>query len=69
MNRQLQQMFAAAEGRYLNPSEQSSLRAFALGIEARLAAMTEISSKESVIIERTVREIFRAYPEDRKSVV
>lgn len=66
MNRQLQQMFAAAEGRYLNPSEQSSLRAFALGIEARLAAMTEISSKESVIIERTVREIFRAYPDLEK---
>ncbi|MBL8636545.1 MAG: hypothetical protein JNM40_25200 [Myxococcales bacterium] len=66
MNRQIEQMFAAAEGRYLSPSEQSSLREFAQGIDARLIAMTEISSKEAVIIERTVREIFRAYPDLEK---
>lgn len=66
MNRQLTELFAAAEGRYLNAAEQTALRDFAQGLEARLAAMTEISAKETVIVERTVKEVFSAYPDIEK---
>lgn len=66
MNRQLTEILAAAEGRYLSETEQSVLRDFAQGLEARLAAMTEISAKETVIVERTVKEVFSAYPDIEK---
>jgi hypothetical protein len=63
MNRQIQDILSAAEGRYLNSAEQAILREFAQTLEARLAAMTEISGKEPVIVERTVKEVLRAYPD------
>lgn len=63
MNRQIQDIFCAAEGRYLNVGEQATLREYAQTVEARLAAMTEISGKEPVIIERAVKEVLRAYPD------
>jgi hypothetical protein len=66
MNRQIQQIMSASEGRYLSPPEQDVLREFAQGIEARLAAMTEISGKESAIISASIQEIFRAYPDVEK---
>ena len=66
MNRQILEMFNSAEGRYLTASEQSTLRDYAQGLEARLAAMSEISGKETTIVEQTVREIFRAYPDMEK---
>lgn len=66
MNRQIQEMMTAAEGRYLNQAEQTLLREFAQGMEARLSAMSEISSKESVIVDRAVKEIMRAYPDLEK---
>lgn len=66
MNRQILEMFSSAEGRYLSAGEQSALREYTQGVEARLAAMVEISSKESAIVEQTVREIFRAYPDMEK---
>ena len=66
MNGQILEMFNSAEGRYLTASEQSTLRDYAQGLEARLAAMSEISGKETTIVEQTVREIFRAYPDMEK---
>ncbi|HRI49839.1 MAG TPA: hypothetical protein PLW65_06620 [Pseudomonadota bacterium] len=63
MNRQIQDILCTAEGRYLNPGEQTALREFAQTLEARLVAMTEVSGKETVIIERTVKEVLRAYPD------
>jgi hypothetical protein len=66
MNRQLTEMFVAAEGRYLNEMEQTALRDFAQGLEARLAAMAEISAKETGMVERTVKEVFSAYPDIEK---
>lgn len=66
MNRQIQEMMTAAEGRYLNQAEQTLLREFAQGMEARLSAMSEISNKESVIVDRAVKEIMRAYPDLEK---
>jgi len=63
MNRQIQDILCAAEGRYLNSGEQDTVRQYAQTVEARLTAMTEISGKESVIIERAVKEVLRAYPD------
>ena len=66
MNRQLMDMLTASEGRYLTLAEQDTLREFAQGLEARLSAMTEISGKEALIVERTVKEVFAAYPDIEK---
>lgn len=66
MNRQLMDMLTASEGRYLTLAEQDTLRGFAQGLEARLSAMAEISSKEAQIVERTVKEVFFAYPDIAK---
>lgn len=66
MNRQLMDILTASEGRYLNSMEQDTLREFARGLEARILAMTEISSKEQQIVERTVKEVFAAYPDIAK---
>lgn len=66
MNKQIMEMLHAAEGRYLSAAEKATLREFTLGLDARLAAMDEIAAKESVIIERAVREVFTAYPDIEK---
>jgi len=66
MNKQIMEMLSAAEGRYLTTTEQGALRDFVQGLEARLEAMTEIAGKETVIVERTVREVFSAYPDLEK---
>lgn len=66
MNRQIQDIFSSAEGRYLSTAEQGVLREYAQGLEARLVAMAEISAKESSIVEQTVKEVFRAYPDIEK---
>jgi hypothetical protein len=66
MNRQIQQIMSASEGRYLSAAEQGVLREFAQGMEARLAAMAEISGKENAIIGAAIQEIFRAYPDVEK---
>lgn len=66
MNQQIRDILHAAEGRYFNPAEKADLREFTLGLDARLAAMDEIAAKETVIVERTVREVFAAYPDMEK---
>jgi hypothetical protein len=66
MNRQILEMMSAAEGRYLAAAEQALLREQAQGIEARLTAMTEVSTKETAIVDRAVKEVTRAYPDFEK---
>ena len=66
MNQSILNMLSTAEGRYLNNAEQALLRELAQGLEARLLAMTEISAKEAIIVERTVKEVFAAYPDIEK---
>jgi hypothetical protein len=59
-------MWSAADGRYLDGAEQALLRDFAQGLDDRLKAMTEVAAKETVIVEKTVREILHAYPDVEK---
>lgn len=66
MNQRIMDMLHAAEGRYFSAAEKAALREFTLGLDARLAAMDEIAAKETVIVERTAREIFAAYPDMEK---
>lgn len=66
MNRQMMDTLQGAEGRYLSTQEQTLLREFAAGLDARLQAMAEIGTKESTIVEQSVREILRAYPDVEK---
>lgn len=66
MNSQIQSMLVESEGRYLTAAEQATLREFAGRIEERLAAMAEIESKESAIIEQTLKDLMRAYPDFEK---
>lgn len=63
MNRQILDTLAAAEGRYLTKPEQGVLRDFAAKLEARLSAMEEVQAKEEVIIDRSLKDVLRAYPD------
>ncbi|MFO0578549.1 MAG: hypothetical protein U1A78_31480 [Polyangia bacterium] len=66
MNSQIQSMLVEAEGRYLTAAEQTTLREFASRIDERLTAMAEVESKESAIIEQTMKDLLRAYPDFEK---
>jgi hypothetical protein len=56
-------MYQAAEGRYLTRAEQAMLRDYAAQLETRLAAMEEIQSKETLIVEQTLKQVMDAYPD------
>jgi hypothetical protein len=66
MNNTIEQMFSEAEGRYLEPTEQSALTQYASSLEARLAAMRAIQEHESTIIENAVKSMFAAYPDAKQ---
>lgn len=66
MNSQIQSMLVEAEGRYLTADEQALLRDFASRVDERLGAMAEVEGKESVIIDQTLKELVRAYPDFEK---
>ena len=63
MNRRIQEIFTAAEGRYLTQEEQDYISQAAASVEARLRAMQEVSEKEATIVDATIREVMRAYPD------
>lgn len=63
MNRQIQDIMVASEGRYLTKTEQAVLREFMGRLDLRMAAMDEIQAKEEVIIDQTLWELLRAYPD------
>ncbi|MDX2011126.1 MAG: hypothetical protein SFW67_13085 [Myxococcaceae bacterium] len=63
MNSAITDMFKQADGRYLTKDEGQLLREFASTLEARLAAMEELSQKEGKIIDRAIKEVMRAYPD------
>ena len=63
MNRRIQEIFTIAEGRYLTKEESDHISQHAASVAARLQAMQEVSEKESAIVEGTMREVLRAYPD------
>lgn len=63
MNHAITDMLKQADGRYLTKDEGALLRDFASSLEARLAAMEELSQKEGKIIDRAIKEVMRAYPD------
>ncbi len=66
MNNSIEQMFSEAEGRYLEPTEQSALTNYASTLEARLAAMRSIQEHESAMIEKAVNAMFAQYPDAKQ---
>lgn len=63
MNKQINDIFKAADCRYLNKQEQQVLRDQVAALDARLKAMDELAGKEAAIIDRTMKEVLRAYPD------
>lgn len=68
MNSELQTMLTACEGRYPTRAEQAMLRDWAARLDGRLAAVTEIQSREEVIVGQTVDAVLQAYPDLEKRV-
>lgn len=63
MNRRIQELFTTAEGRYLTKEESDQISQLVASVPARLSAMQEVSEKEATIVEATMREVLRAYPD------
>ncbi len=63
MNRRIQEIFTAAEGRYLTKEEADGISQYAASVDARLRVMQEVAEKENAILEGTMREVLRAYPD------
>jgi hypothetical protein len=68
MNHEIQTMLTACEGRYPTRAEQAMLRDWASRLDARLAAVEEIHTREESIVSTTVDEVLRAYPDLEKRV-
>lgn len=63
MNRQIHDILANSEGRYLTKPEQTTVREYAAQVGMRLTAMDELQAKETAIVEQTMRRIIAAYPD------
>lgn len=63
MNKDIDTMMSACEGRYPTRAEQAILRAWAGRFEQRLAAIEEIRECEDKIVTQTVDEVLRNYPD------
>jgi hypothetical protein len=63
MNKDIEAMLTACEGRYPTRAEQATLRGWAGRFEVRLAAIEEIRECEDKIVTQTVDEVLRNYPD------
>jgi hypothetical protein len=63
MNHQIEQLLSDAEGRYLEPTEQSAMIDYASSLEHRLAAMRAIQQHEAEIIEATMQAMWKEHPD------
>jgi hypothetical protein len=63
MNNHIEQLLSDAEGRYLEPTEQSALIEFASGLDHRLAVMRALQQHEADIIEATMQALWKEHPE------
>jgi hypothetical protein len=68
MNREIQEMMTACEGRYPTRAEQAMLRDWASRLDGRLAAVEEVRARESTIVEQAVDEVLRTYTDLEKRV-
>jgi hypothetical protein len=63
VNRQIGEILAASEGRYLTKAEQATIRDYTSQIGLRMSAMDELQAKESSIVDQAMRKIVSAYPD------
>lgn len=66
MNNTIEKMFSEAEGRYLEPTEQSALTQYASTLEKRLGAMRAIQEHESSVIDASVSSMLAKFPDAGK---
>ncbi len=66
MNREIENILTASEGRYMTKAEQSVFREWSAGLEARFAAIDELQAKEEAIVRQTISDVFKAYPDFEK---
>lgn len=63
MNREIRGMLSDAEGRYLEPTEQSMLKEFADSLDARLESMRAVQAVETEVVETVVETVMEDHPE------
>lgn len=63
MNTEIRGMLSNAEGRYLEPTEQSALKDFAESLDERLEAMRAVQAKEGALVDRTAEAVKEDHPE------
>lgn len=63
MNGDIRGMLSDAEGRYLEPTEQSMLKEFAESLDTRLETMRAIQAKEGEMVEPAVQAVIEHHPE------
>ncbi len=66
MNRHIETMLTASEGRYPTRAEQAILREWAIRLDVRLAAIEDLKTHEAQIVRETISEVFKAYPDLEK---
>jgi hypothetical protein len=62
MNQEMNDMFRAAEGRYLTPDEGRRLVDEAAQLERRLAVMRAVEQVEQALVQQTVEGVYRRFP-------
>jgi hypothetical protein len=63
MNRTIEKMFNDAEGRYLEPTEQSKLTGFAETLETRLSVMRSVQQHEEEMVENAIDTAMNEHPD------
>lgn len=63
MNSDIREMLSDAEGRYLEPEEQTVLMEYANSLEQRLIIMRDVQATENEIVESVVETVVDKHPE------
>ncbi len=66
MNRDIETMLTASEGRYPTRAEQAILRGWAIRLDVRLAAIEDLKDHEDEIVRATMNDVLKAYPDLEK---
>ena len=63
MNSDIRETLSDAEGRYLEPEEQTMLMEYADSLEQRLIIMRDVQATESEIVDSVVETVMEQHPE------
>lgn len=63
MNKTINGILLNAEGRYISKSEQQQIKEYAGSLEARFAAASDVEAHEKDIVDATIADVMRSYPD------